>query len=232
MNSVKSFFNHLKVYFINFFFYKIRPTLKKIKKKQFINKYKISFSENKFVLPQDNRPLPLDYLDLNNLVNQILKLKPQCVLELGTGYSTYAIIFALNKLKEDIGHKFKFYAIDQNEEYLENSKKLIPENLSKQIDFRYRPIYVKEYNNTLMSFFKNLPKEKFDYIYEDRKDPPETKVAGDILEYEHSLNHHNVKFSFTIDGMMVTRNYYKKNLKGNYKISGSLIHGTNFDLKN
>ena len=117
MNSVKNFFNHLKVYFINFFFYKIRPSLKKIKKKQFINKYKISFSESKFVLPQDIKPLQPDYLDLNNLVNQILKLKPQCVLELGTGYSTYAIIFALNKLKEDIGHKFKFYAIDQNEEY-------------------------------------------------------------------------------------------------------------------
>ena len=116
MNSAKKFFSHLKQYFSNFFFYKIRPYLKKIKKKQFIKKYNISFTENKYFLYPD-------YLDLNNLVNQILKLKPQCVLELGTGYSTYAIIFALNKLKEDTGHKFKFYAIDQNEEYLENVKK-------------------------------------------------------------------------------------------------------------
>ena len=83
-----------------------------------------------------------------------------------------------------------------------------------------------------MSFFKDLPKENFDYIYEDRHDQQETKLAGDILEYEHSLNHYNAKFSFTIDGMTVTRNYYKKYLKGNYKISGSLIHGTNFDLTN
>ena len=163
--------------------------------------------------------------------DQTLKLKPQCVLELGTGYSTYAIIFALNELKENNGHKFKFYAIDQNEEYLENLKKFIPEKLSKQINFCYRPIYIKKYNNILMSFFKDLPKENFDYIYEDRHDQQETKLAGDILEYEHGLNHNNVKFSFTIDGMPITTNYYKKNLKGNYRISGSVIHGTNFDKK-
>ena len=237
MNSIKKFFYYLKNdgiiyvighlirYFLNPFLYKIRPSLKKIKKKQFIKKYKFGFPESKYFLPPD-------YLDLSNLVDQTLKLKPQCVLELGTGYSTYAIIFALNELKENNGHKFKFYAIDQNEEYLENLKKFIPEKLSKQIEFCYRPVYIKKYNNTLMSFFKDLPKEKFDYIYEDRHDQPETKLAGDILEYEHGLNHNNVKFSFTIDGMPNTTNYYKKNLKGKYKISGSVIHGTNFDLKN
>ena len=125
MNSVKKFFYYLKNdgviyvighlirYFLNPFLYKIRPFLKKSKKKKFIKKYKFSF-------PESNYFLSPDYLDLNNLVDQTLKLKPQCVLELGTGYSTYAIIFALNELKENNGHKFKFYAIDQNKEYLEN----------------------------------------------------------------------------------------------------------------
>ena len=79
-----------------------------------------------------------------------------------------------------------------------------------------------------MSFYKDLPKEKYDYIYEDRRDHEMTKLAGDILEYEHTLDQ-NDRLSFTIDGMPITTNYYKKNLKGRYKISGSVIHGTNFD---
>ena len=132
----------------------------KIKKKQFQKKYDFIFPVSDFLLPPD-------YLDLDNLVAQTLKLKPKFVLELGTGYSTYAIIFALNKLREDLGHEFKFYAVDQNEEYLNDLKKFIPEHLSNQISFFYRPIFTKNFNNTLMSFYKDLPKEKYDYIYSD-----------------------------------------------------------------
>ena len=215
---------HLLRFFLNPVLYKVRPALMKIKKKQFQKKYD-------FIFPVSNFLLPPDYLDLDNLVAQTLKLKPKFVLELGTGYSTYAIIFALNKLREDLGHEFKFYAVDQNEEYLNDLKKFIPEHLSNQISFFYRRIFTKNFNNTLMSFYKDLPKEKYDYIYEDRRDHEITKLAGDILEYEHTLDHNN-RLSFTIDGMPVTTNYYKKNLKGRYKISGSVIHGTNFDSIN
>jgi len=217
--------NHILRYLFNPLLYKIRPALMKFKKEQFKKKYNFIFPESTFLLPPD-------YLDLDNLINQTLQLKPKFVLELGTGYSTYAIIFALNKLKLDTGHEFKFYAVDQNEEYLKDLKNFIPENLSKQINFYYRPILIKNYNNTLMSFYKDLPQEKYDYIYEDRRDHEQTKLAGDILEFEHKLDHNNDKLSFTIDGMPVTTNYYKKNLKGRYKISGSVIHGTNFNSIN
>jgi hypothetical protein len=218
-------FRHVVRYLFNPVLYKIRPFLMKRKKKEFIKKYNLVF-------PTNNNLLPADYLDLDNLVTQILKLKPKCVLELGTGYSTYAIIFALNKLKLEIGHKFEFYAVDQNEIYLENLKNFIPKQYSEQITFLYRPLYTDKYLNTLMSFFKNLPNKNFDFIYEDRHDHKDTKLAGDVIKFENQLDLNKHSFSLTIDGMPITTNYYKQNLRGRYKISGSIIHGTNFNKIN
>jgi len=205
--------------------YKIRPKLMEIQKQKFVKKYNISFPESDIFLTPD-------YLDLNNLVNQINNHRPKCILELGTGYSTYAMIFALNKLEEETGHKFEFYAVDQNEWYLNKLKSFIPEHLSKKINFVYRPLYVENYQDTLMSFFKDLPDKKYDFIYEDRNDLKHTKLAGDALKYENTLDVSKHKLHITIDGMPITTNYYKKNLKDKYSISGSVIHGTNFNPSN
>ena len=68
-----------------------------------------------------------------------------------------------------------------------------------------------------MSFFDNMPEENFDFIYEDRRDHPEAKIAGDIIKYENEFLSKEESFSFTIDGMESTTNYYKKNLKYRYK---------------
>ena len=74
-----------------------------------------------------------------------------------------------------------------------------------------------KFKNQKMSFFDNMPKENFDFIYEDRRDHPEAKIAGDIIKYENELLSKEKSFSFTIDGMESTTNYYKKNLKYRYK---------------
>ncbi len=203
------------------FFYKIRPILKYLKKNDFKKKYG-------FEIPYNSNFCSIDYLDIDNLVNQILKLKPKNVLELGTGYSTYAIMFALMKLKKDYNHEFNFYAVDQNEEYMNIVKNYLPKDFSENIHFLYRPTYVEKYNNELMSFYEDLPKINFDYIYEDRSDDKRTKLAGDIFKFENSIDLSKHTFSFTIDDMPITMNYLKKNLKGNYKITGEVFHGTNF----
>lgn len=83
-----------------------------------------------------------------------------------------------------------------------------------------------------MSFFKNLPNKNFDFIYEDRHDHKDTKLAGDVIKFENQLDLNKHSFSLTIDGMPITTNYYKQNLRGRYKISGSIIHGTNFNKIN
>ena len=173
-------------------------------------------------------PNYIDYLDQNNLINQIYKLKPKTVLEIGSGYSTYAIIHALLNLNNSNGHQFKFYCLDQTEEYLKELKDQMPEMYKKNIIFIHRKIYVDKFKNQKMSFFDNMPEENFDFIYEDRRDHPEAKIAGDIIKYENEFLSKEKSFSFTIDGMESTTNYYKKNLKYRYKYSSSYFHGINF----
>ena len=100
----------------------------------------------------------VDYIDLNNIIKTIKKYKPKTVLEIGSGYSTYAIIYA--SLNVHKNNQFKFYSLDQTLDY---QKKLIddfPKNFRDEIIFLHREISVKEFKNKKMSFFNDLPNEK------------------------------------------------------------------------
>ena len=42
----------------------------------------------------------------------------------------------------------------------------MPEDLKKNIEFRFSPLIVEKYNGTLMSFYKDLEILNYDFIYE------------------------------------------------------------------
>tara|TARA_B100000886_G_scaffold330962_1_gene281975 strand:+ start:3781 stop:4476 length:696 start_codon:yes stop_codon:yes gene_type:complete len=193
-----------------------------LKKYKLIYIYKIDFKI-------DNNLFEPDYCDLDNLINLILKHKPKLFLELGGGYSTIAIIYALNVLEKKSNHKYKLITYDQSETYLKKTIDLIPQELCKNVEFVYSPLEVKNYNNVLMSFYKDLKVLNYDFIYEDRHDHEQTKIAGDIIKLEELLEN---DFSFCVDGMLASVEYYKNNLKKKYSISNSFFHGTNFIREN
>ena len=171
----------------------------------------------------------VDYIDLNNIIKTIKKYKPKTVLDIGSGYSTYAIIYALLNVHKN--NQFKFYSLDQTLDY---QKKLIddfPKNFRDKIIFLYREISVKEFKNKKMSFFNDLPNEKFDFIYEDRKDHLDTQIAGDVIKYEHDKINDTDNFLFIIDGMINTVDYYKNNLKFNYSFDVNSFAGITFVKK-
>ena len=87
---------------------------------------------------------------------------------------------------------------------------LIPQELCKNVEFMYSPLEVKSYNNVLMSFYKDLKVLNYDFIYEDRHDHEQTKIAGDIIKLEELLEN---DFSFCVDGMLASVEYYKNNSK-------------------
>ena len=183
------------------------------------------FKNNKWKIGLPNY---IDYLDQNNLINIIYTRKPKIVLEIGSGYSTYSIIHALLILKKNQNHNFKFFCIDQSKKYLDVVIENMPNEYKQHIIFLNKEIYVEEFNGKKMSFF-DIPHENYDYIYEDRRDHPETKLAGDIIKFEHIKLNKNQEFFFTIDGMVTTANYYKKHLKHKYKHTQNYIHGINFE---
>tara|TARA_Y100000389_G_C17335244_1_gene450291 strand:+ start:278 stop:934 length:657 start_codon:yes stop_codon:yes gene_type:complete len=168
----------------------------------------------------------IDYIDLNNLIEIIKIHKPKIVLELGSGYSTYAIIYALNEAHKS--NDFEFFSVDQTKEYQETLIRDFPEKYKKQINFMHRKIYVKKFKNQKMSFFENLPNSKFDFIYEDRMDHKDALIAGDVIKYEHDIIKNHDNFIFTIDGMFSTCDFYKKNLIYNYEFDISSFTGINF----
>ena len=102
---------------------------------------------------------------------------------------------------------------------------MFPKHLKDNIEFRYSPLIVESYNGVLMSFYKDLENLNYDFIYEDRHDHEKTKIAGDIVKLEQKINN---DFSFCVDGMKISVDYYKNNLKKKYDISDSFFHGTNF----
>lgn len=200
----------------------VRKFLFLIKKFKLIYLYKINFQIN-------NNLFEPDYCDLDNLINLILKNKPKLFLELGGGYSTLAIAYAFNVLKKKFNHKYKIISYDQSQEYLRKTKDLFPNHLKENIEFRYSPLSVELYNGVLMSFYKDLEILNYDFVYEDRHDHIKTKLAGDIVKLDKEINGN---FSFCVDGMKLSVDYYKKNLKKKYDISDSFFHGTNFINKN
>jgi len=200
----------------------IRKFLFLIKKFKLIYLYKIDFKIN-------NNLFEPDYGDLDNLIKLILKYKPKLFLELGGGYSTLAIAYAFDLLKKKYDHKYKIISYDQSKEYLNKTENLFPKHLKENIEFRYSPLSIELYNGVLMSFYKNLEILNYDFIYEDRHDHEKTKLAGDIVKLEKEINSN---FSFCVDGMKASVDYYKNNLKKKYIISNSFFHGTNFIYKN
>ena len=209
-------------YVYNVFKNTIRGHLNKSAKIRFQSNYPIDFSEDL---------IPPDYLDLENLIKQITEKKPNVILELGGGQSTSAIIYGLMQLKKQ-GHQFTFVSVDQSEYYLQKTKDSIPIELRNEIVFHHSKLTTKIYENTLMSFFENIPDLPYDFVYEDRCDHEDTVIAGDILLLEQKAIGRNINFSFTIDTMTETKKTLERLLQRRYKISGELLTGTNFTQLN
>lgn len=208
-NYIKNLYKNLYKKLLNIYFKRI-----------FIQSTNLDLDKNKL--------FPPDYIDLINLYNQIKKLKPKNILELGSGQSTIVIASVLKELEQQ-GHQCAFYSIDQEEKYLKITMNSMPKKLNKYVKFFHRNIYVKKREGINMSFYENLPDINFDYVYEDRRDHESTPIAGDLLEIEEKNLKKNIPFNFTIDDMFITQNVLKQKLKQKYSISRFHFSGTNYN---
>jgi hypothetical protein len=178
--------------------------------------YKIKITKNNLLFEPD-------YLDLNNLINLISKIKPKTVIEFGGGYSTLIIAFALNKIHKN--KNYEFVTLDQDKKFLKITKGLINQKFKKKIIFIHRKLSVKKFKKKLVSYFSNIPVKNYDFVYEDRYDHKKTKIAGDIM---FLIRKNKRYFSFCVDGMTDTVNFLKIHLRSKYKISNGFFHGVNF----
>jgi len=166
-----------------------------------------------------------DYSDLYNIFCIVKNRKPKISLEIGSGYSTYIISETLKRLSMKDGLKRKLYCLEQEEKYLKIIKNYQNLGNSNLIKFIKTDLEVKNYLNHKVSVCSNYPKSEINFFYEDRTDHKDTSIAADALLIEEKMPK---DYAICIDGMIDTVDFYKKNLKRKYKISGRGFHGINF----
>jgi len=181
---------------------------------------------NKVPIPTNEHFFPPDYGDLYNLFRLAMKLRPRVSLEVGSGYSTLVFAEALRRIIEEEGGAGRVhYCLEQDETYLELIKDYLGPEHSKYVKFVKTSLMVREVANQKVSICSDFPDVVVDLFYEDRTDHPEFPIAGDALSIEIQMP---VTFAICVDGMRPTVDFYKRNLKRDYRISGRGFHGTNF----
>ena len=199
-----------------------------LRKLYFLYSYYYLVKYKKIFLPKTDNLIPADYIDLLNLYKIILNRKPKKVLEVGSGYSTFVILRALNDLKLKKNEKFIFYSLEQDTWYLNEIKSLFHKEDFNILKFIKVDLEIKEINGKEVSICKNFPDDKINFFYEDRADHPKYSIAGDSLMIEENMPD---DYSICVDGMSDTVNFLKLNLRRKYKINGGFFHGTNFLAK-
>ena len=179
----------------------------------------------KVEFPKSSFLINIDYIDLLNLWKNIIKRKPKVIVEIGSGYSTFLIIAAINKINKQIDEKIKFFSVEQSNDYLIDLKKLMTEQMINSIEFIITDLKIVNINDVSVSICTNFPQEKINFLYEDRADHPEYSIAGDAVKIENEMPN---DFFICVDGMKDSVNFYKKNLKRKYNVVESKFCGTNF----
>jgi hypothetical protein len=123
-------------------------------------------------------PQPPDLKDLYRLYMFIILNKRTTVLELGTGYSTlvmhYALIanqkkFGLKKPFSRCEHPFEIFSVDNSKYFTNISKNRIEElsSKSKFVNFFYSKANMTIYNGNFAVEYAQLPRVNPDFIYLD-----------------------------------------------------------------
>ena len=199
---------------------RLRKLIKRAAKARFEGRFGFMFPENPNLFPPD-------YADLENLINRVLELKPARVLEMGGGQSTYALAFAVSRLRK-AGLPCEFVTLDQSAEYLAVTRANLPESLRDVPVCLHSQLHVATKDGNKMSFFDDLPQGVFNFVYEDRCDHPEAPIAGDLLLLEERAIAADAPFSFTIDTMVATARMCKHRMRRRYWVTQEYTTGTNY----
>ena len=184
---------------------------------------------HKLKIPKSEVFFKTDYCDLYNLYKIVIKRKPNRVVEIGSGFSTWVIAKALEENKKKYQINPIFYSLEQDTKY----KILIENFLKKNLKIKTKnfikiiktDLMITKFKDTTVSICKNFPKDKIDFLYEDRTDHEKFPIAGDAIILEKKMSN---KYCICVDGMKPTVDFYKSNLSRKYNIEGGFFHGCTF----
>tara|TARA_B110000037_G_C17012322_1_gene461841 strand:+ start:195 stop:995 length:801 start_codon:yes stop_codon:yes gene_type:complete len=131
-----------------------------------------------YFISGEEKEIHPDYTDLKNIYELIIKRKPKCIVEFGSGFSTIAICLALkeNELKNKISGRL--FSVDGNEDWIKNTENKIANDLKKYVQFHYSKASISSHNGQIVSYHNNLPNVSPNFIYLDGPSPLD--VGGNI----------------------------------------------------
>ena len=101
----------------------------------------------KIKFPSTDFLINIDYIDLLNLWLNITRRKPEVILEVGSGYSTFLIIEAIKQLNKKENLVKKFYSLEQNKAYLNLVKKNMNKSQLQKVIFIVIGLKIKKLFN-------------------------------------------------------------------------------------
>ena len=166
----------------------------------------------------------------------IRKRKVRTILEFGIGKSSYVMLDALLKNKDDysdrvnselrISTPFQLHSVDNNASWLGNVQQKLTKN---ELFFPYLcPLSMGTFNGRICTFYDNLPNVRPDFIYLDGPDqfsaggsvrglncnhPDRMPMAADILALEHFLEPGTL---IVVDGRTANARFLKANFQRNW----------------
>ena len=201
-----------------------------------------------------------DFIDLKRIYDLVLKRKPKCILEFGSGFSTIAFALAARENETNYNIPTRIFSLESDINWLKNTQKILPLELKKYVNFSFSKNKIICWANQISTIHEILPDISPNLIYLDGPSPEivdgnlnnltfkskiyynennsifykrgtRNIVSADPLMYESTAPN---DFFILIDRRYAAANFIQKNLKYSYKIIKSPYFGgyVTFEKKN
>lgn len=167
--------------------------------------------------------IPPKYHHLYGLYRIALQRKPEIMLELGGGCSTFLMAQAAHDLSQE-GHPAALYSVDQSEYWQQTVRDAMPEHLRPFVHYHLSD--VEEANGVAAWRYQSLPVEAANFVYVDGGSTADTEAAwadAYFLERDAPMD-----YAISVDGRKSTCAFLSENLEREY--SQVSVLGTNQTL--
>lgn len=186
---------------------------------------------------ETRKPYKPNLIDLCRLHRFVMETKRTTVLEFGTGWSTWVVADALERLEaryaKDVrglrrNNIFELHVVDDEEEFIGVASNRLPPSLCDRVFFNCVPVQMTTFNGRVCSVYEKLPLISPDFIYVDG--PDQFNVVGhvdgwstrhndmmpmssDVLKIEHFLTPGTI---VVFDGRAANARFFYANVQRNW----------------
>lgn len=169
------------------------------------------------------------YIDYARLYESIRRTKPIEILECGTGVSTLIIAHALMENEKESGAQGRVTSMEEHEGWLEMSRKLLPPQYEKFVDFKFSPTVEDCYSMFRGVRYRDIPQRGYDFVFVDgpKYVSPVDGVPTFDFDYIHILRNSENPVSCLIDKRLSTV-FVLQQLLGRERVQYSHVEGLGY----